>query len=208
MNPALARVASRIADPPLDPSPDQARSWLRRELIDPDYHDQDLLQRMVTWLERAVDRGLAAAQGAPPLTTLASMTVLVLLVAGLAWLVSRARGSARASRPEETMLGAESLSAAALRARAEQALAEGRHEDALLDGFRALAVRQVERRRLDDSPGATAHEVAASLGAAYPAQRARVDDSARLFDLVLYGHRHADREQARQVLALDEELAR
>ena len=92
------------------------------------------------------------------------------------------------------------MSAAELRARADAALAEGRHGDALVDGFRALAARQVERGRLDDLPGATAHEVADALGAAYPAQRGRVDGSAALFDRVLYGDRPASREQATGVL--------
>jgi len=93
------------------------------------------------------------------------------------------------------------------RARAEAALAEGRARDAVVDGFRALTVRQVERGRLDDAPGTTAHEVAGVLGATYPDQRQRVAGSARLFDVVLYGDRPATGEQARDVLALDDELA-
>jgi len=77
----------------------------------------------------------------------------------------------------------------------------------VVDGFRALAVRQVERGRLDDAPGTTAHEVADLLGATYPHQRQRVAGTARLFDVVLYGHRAATGEQARDVLDLDDELA-
>ena len=73
------------------------------------------------------------------------------------------------------MLTDEAITAAELRARAEAALAEGRHEDALVDGFRALAVRQVERGRLDDTPGATAHEVAGVLAREYPDRGPRVD---------------------------------
>ena len=99
------------------------------------------------------------------------------------------------------------VTAAQLRARAEAALAEGRYAPALVDGFRALAVRQVERGRLEDLPGATAHEVAAALATAYPEQRVRVDGSALLFDEVLYGDRPATRDQATGVLALDDELA-
>ena len=89
------------------------------------------------------------------------------------------------------MLTEEVVTAAELRARAERALAEGRFADALVDAFRAVAVRQVERGRIDDLPGATAHEVAGALAEAFPEQRADLDRCAALFDLVLYGGRPA-----------------
>ena len=100
-----------------------------------------------------------------------------------------------------------SLSAAELRARAERALAEGRNEEAVVEGFRALAVRQVERGRLDDLPGATAHEVAIALAVEHPLARDRVDGTAALFDAVLYGDRPASSAQATSVLELDDQLA-
>jgi hypothetical protein len=100
----------------------------------------------------------------------------------------------------------ELLTAAELRRRAERALAEGRHAEAVVEGFRALAVRQVERGRLEDLPGATAHEVAAAVGAAHPGERDRVDRTALLFDEVRYGDRPATRDQAAEVLALDDAL--
>lgn len=195
------------ADPPLDPTPEEARSLLRRELIAPDYHDQDLLQRLLTWLGRLVDRGVASASGAPPLQTLAVMVVAVALAAGLVLLLSRARRTSRAADRGRGVLTDEAVSAADLRARALRALDERRHEDALVDAFRALALRQVERGRLDDAPGATAHEVALALAAEHPHLRGRVDTSADLFDSVLYGDRGATREQALAVLALDDDLA-
>ncbi|MCW2768196.1 MAG: integral rane protein [Nocardioides sp.] len=196
-----------LRDPPLDPSADEARSWLRRELLNPEYHQQNVLQQILAWLQRQVEDGLAAAQDAPPLSTFAAMVVLVLLVLGLGWLLSRARWSARTREEERAVLTDEVVTAAELRRRAEAALAEGRHEDAVVDGFRALAVRQVERGRLDDAPGATAHEVAASLAATYPHQRPRVAALAVLFESVLYGDRPATRDQAHGVLDLDNELA-
>jgi hypothetical protein len=200
------RVA--LAAPPLDPSGDEARSWLRRELLHTEYHQQSLLERLLAELERLAERGLDAAAQAPPLSAFAAIVVFLLLVAALGWLLSRARGSARRTRENRPVLTSEVVPAAALRARALAALAEGRARDAVVDGFRALTVRQVERGRLDDVPGATAHEVADLLGATYPQQRHRVAGSARLFDVVLYGDRPATGEQARDVLALDDELAR
>ena len=137
--------------------------------------------------------GVDAASRSTPLTTLAAMR----------------RGPAARRRPRlrcspGPVVGADPprartpccrgrpVTAAELRARADAALAEGRHGDAVVDGFRALAVRQVERGRLDDAPGATAHEVAAALGAAYPAAaRPRSTRSAALFERVLYGDRPA-----------------
>ena len=101
----------------------------------------------------------------------------------------------------------ESVTAAQVRSRAETALAEGRFEEAVVDGYRAVTLRQVERGRLDDLPQATASEVARTLGAQFPGRRGRVDAAALLFDLVLYGERSATRDQALGVLGLDDELA-
>jgi hypothetical protein len=196
-----------LADPPLDPTPDEARSALRRELLQPEYYEDNLIQRLLTWLQRQLDKGVEAAVDLPPLQTFAAMLVAVLLFGTLVWLVSRARASARVPGGKQAVLTDEVVTAAELRARAEAALAAGRHEEALVDGFRALAARQVERGRLDDTPGATAHEVAGVLASEYPERRSRVDATAALFDSVLYGDRPASREQAADVLTLDDELA-
>jgi hypothetical protein len=203
LHPLLAPAAG----PPLDPSPDRARSLLRHELLRPEYHDRNLLQQVLDWLQRIIDSGFQAASQASPLSTLGAIVVFLLLLVLLGWLLSRARGSARATTPERAVLTEERLTAAQRRERAESALAAGRAEEALVEGFRALTTRQIERGRIDDVPGATAHEVADSLGTTYPHQRARVADSANLFDQVLYGDRPATRDQATQVLSLDDELA-
>ena len=205
----MITVATRLglAAPPLDPSGDEARSWLRGELLHAEYHQQNALERLLGGLQRLLERGLDAAAQAPPLSTFAALVVFLLLVTALAWLLSRARRTARRPSEDRSVLGLEVVPASVLRARAEAALAEGRARDAVVDGFRALTVRQVERGRLDDAPGTTAHEVAGVLGATYPDQRQRVAGSARLFDVVLYGDRPATGEQARDVLALDDELA-
>ena len=76
-----------------------------------------------------------------------------------------------------------------------------------MDGFRALATRQIERGRLDDQPGATAREVAARLAASYPEEGSRVAQSADLFDATMYGDRPATRDDAAGVLGLDDTLA-
>jgi hypothetical protein len=195
-----------LLEPPLDPSGDEARSLLRRELLHPEYHQDNLILRLVNWLARLLDRGLTEARELPPLTTFAAMLVGLLLLGAVGWLVSRARRVQRAPRERRPVLTDEHAAAADLRARAERALAEERYADALVDAFRAVAVRQVERHRIDDLPGATAHEVAVALAEAFPEQGADVHRCAGLFDPVLYGGRAATRAQAVDVLGLDDRL--
>jgi hypothetical protein len=194
-------------DPPLDPSPDEAGSLLRRELLHPEYHQRNVLEQVLGRIDRFVDDSIDAASHASPLSTFAARVAFLLLALALAWLLSRARRTARATRQRPVVSARETVTAAELRARAELALAQGRPEDAVVEGFRALAVRQVEQGRLEDLPGATAHEVATVLAASYPDQRGRVGDSAVLFDSVRYGDRPASPDQARGVLALDDALA-
>ncbi len=196
-----------LLDPPLDPTPDQERDLLRRELLDPAYRQDDLLQRLLDWLRRTVLGVLDAAQSAPPLSAFAAMAVGLLLVLALIWLASRARRAPQQRQHTDALLPDASISAAEWRDRSQRALLEGRTSDALVDAFRAVVARQVERGRLDASPGTTAREVTQVLRAAYPRQAAEMLEGARLFDLVLYGDREPTREQAELVLALDDELA-
>ncbi|GAB6986020.1 DUF4129 domain-containing protein [Nocardioides pyridinolyticus] len=193
-------------EPPLDPSGREARRLLQRELVRPEYHDRSLVEEVLDWIDRFVTRTIDAATAAPPLSTFFAMVAFLLLALALGWLLSRAGGSARDTRDRAVLRPDEAVTAAELRRRAEQALADGRNADAVVEGFRALAVRQVERGRLDDLPGATAHEVAVALGAAHPDARGAVDGTAALFDAVRYGDRPATREQAVGVLELDDVL--
>jgi hypothetical protein len=191
---------------PFDPSPDEARSLLRRELLKPEYYEDQWLNRIIEWFIRQLDRAVTSASDLPGLSVVAAMFIGVLLIGGLAWLASRARLSSDRSAPSQPVWADELVTAAQLRIRAEEALNGGRIEDALTDGFRALARRQAERGRLEYTPGTTAQESARSLGSVYPHHRSRIEDSAGLFDAVLYGDRPATREQAVDVLELDEEL--
>jgi hypothetical protein len=202
----IAGLVARLPDPPLDPSGSEGRAKLRRELVHPEYHEQNLLQEVFRWLMRKVNGGLAQAQEAPPLSTLATMVIFVGLAVALVWMISRARLTARERDDRRAVLTEEVVTADELRARAEAALEAGRFEEAVVEGFRAIAVRQVERGRLADTPGATAHEVADALALEFAAMADRVRAGARLFDEVLYGDRPASREQALSVLALDDDL--
>jgi hypothetical protein len=183
---ATSRV---LTDPPLDTPPDEARSSLRRELLKPEYNEQNLVQRVLDWTERQVNRGLDAASDAPPLSTLAAMVILVGLVLLIGWLVSQARRTASSAETDRAVLTDEAVTADELRHRADSALAAGRHEE-----------------RLPDTPGATAHEVALALGAEHAHLSERIEEGGRLFDAVLYGDRPATAAQAAAVVSLDDEL--
>ena len=206
MTPRLATLAALLPDPPLDPSGSEARSKLRRELLHPDYHQQNLFQEVLDWLSRQVSGGLGHASHSSPLSTFMAMLIFVALAGALAWLVSRARLTAHEPDEKRAVLTDEVVTADQLRERAEAALEGGRFEEALVEAFRAVAVRQVERGRLANTPGATAHEVAEELAREHPGLADRVHASARRFDEVLYGERPATREQAAAVLTLDDDL--
>jgi hypothetical protein len=203
---ALTAALAGLSDPPLDPSGDEARRALRRELAQPDYNETNLIERIEHWVRRLFDDSVGAAADLPALGTFAAILIGLLLAVGVGVLVSRARRTARVRTDRAPALTGEVVSAAELRTRAEAALAEGRYDDALVDAYRALALRQVERGRIEDLPQATAHELAAGLAREFPAHRTSVERSADLFDSVLYGDHPATHEQAVAVLGLDDEL--
>ena len=89
-------LLAAISDPPLDPSSDEARRLVGRELVRPEYHQRNLFEQILDWVDRFVSGTVDAASQAPPLSTFAAMVAFLLLAAGLAWLLSRARRTARA----------------------------------------------------------------------------------------------------------------
>jgi len=193
-------------DPPLLPSPDEARGDLRRELLNPDYHGENPIERLLDWLSRSLDGGVQRAQGQSALTWFLLTVLVVLLVAAVALALSRVRGSAQQAAASTPLLGEEQVTAADLRRRAEDALAAQRFEDAVVDGYRALALRQVERGRIEDTPGLTAHEAARLLADVFPEHASALAEVAWDFDAIRYGDQAASREQAVRVLGIDDSL--
>jgi hypothetical protein len=193
--------------PPLQPSGDEGRRLLRDELVHREYHRQNLLERVLDWIWRRVEDGAGAASGTSWVATLVTMLVATLLLVGLGLLLSRVRRDRRARDEAAAVLQPDRPSARELRQRAEAALADGRHADAVVDAFRALAVRQVERGRLADLPGTTAHEVATTLSTAYPDHRGQVGRGADVFDATYYGHQPPSHDDAAALLELDDRLA-
>lgn len=192
---------------PLDPSPDRARALLRRELLHPEYHAQNPVEQLLHWLQRQLESGMNTAAQAPPLGATGAVVAFGALLVVLGLLVSRARRTARAPAEAGALLTTERVSSGQLRERARAALAAGDARTAVVEGFRALTLRQIERGWIEDQPGATAHEFAARLGGVFESRRPDIAAAADLFDRVRYGDRPATADQASSVLELDLALA-
>lgn len=177
--------------------------------MSPEYVERNFMARLWEWLQRLLDDLFARAAGVPLAQWIAGMIVALLLVGLVLLAVNRLRRAAHAKAPADvtevlpTRIGAEEL-----RRRALAALARADHPEAVVDAFRALAVRQVERRRLLDTPGATAHEVGDQLAGIFVEQAHDIRTAAALFDLALYSDRPVVAADAELVLALDTSLQR
>lgn len=193
--------------PPLLPSPEEGRSLLRRELLDPAYQDEDPVLRLVDRLVGLLEEGTATAAASGPLAVASALLLLLVLLLALGWLVSRVGPSARRAAGTGPVLGAQAPGADDLRRRAQAALAEDRAEDALLDAFRAVAARLAERGVLDRPESATAREVAVRLGEEHRGLSGGAAAAADLFEAVAYGGRRASAAHAADVLGLDDALA-
>ena len=186
----------------LDPSPEEARRLLERELGGSEYPHPSLLDRFWEWLSQQLSDASVQATGSPVGILLALVVGAVVFVALLGTL-SRVRRDRRGGDDEAPGILGTTLTARDLRRRAEAALREGRHGDAVADGARAVARGGVERGLLDDSPGRTSHEVLAELATRFPALARDLRDAADLFDRVVYGGRGAGRDDAAEVLELE-----
>ena len=189
----------------LSPAPPEARSWLRQELSGPDYQNP-WLESAIRWVldqVRKILEGAGRLGGFSPLiTVLTALVVIALLV----WVLPRVRREPKASTPRGTVLEDTTTTSRDYRDRAAQALRDGRYDNAVLDGFRAIAKAMSERSLLHDAPGRTAHEVSLALTLPFPDHADRLAEAANLFDAVRYGHHHANPSQAAQVLELDADL--
>lgn len=186
-----------------DVDPEQARSWLRQELLDPAYHQENLLQRLMRWAEEWIDRALAATSGLSSISFVGLLVVLLVLALVIAYSLSRFRSRAdvRSRRHTPDVLE-QNLTAAELLARAQAARDQGLLRDAAIDAFRAAAVAQVERGTVAERPGATAHEVAAEVHRLDPDAGAAFLAAADLFDIALYSDRSVVPQDVDQLLQL------
>jgi len=194
---------------PLQPDAPSARELARRELAGRAYREAEpgLLERAVQAVLDVLGR-LDAPGGSSPLRT-AALVLLLLALAALVALAVRAvgRASATARARERPVLAAGAPDAAAHRAAADLAAAQGRFEEAVTERFRALVRALQERDLAAASPGLTAAEAAAQGGASLPALAAALREAAALFGAVAYGGRSATAADDAALRALDADLA-
>lgn len=193
----------------LDPTPAEARDWLEQELHGSDYQDP-LLDSVLRWIG---DRVAAILDGAGKLAESGISQVITVLVALatialLAWVLPRVRRESTVSGANRAVLQDLTITPGSYRDRAAQAFSERRYDDAVLDGFRAIAKAMSDRTLLDDAPGRTAHEVSLALQQPFPHHGDRLAGAADLFDAVRYGDRRATADQATDIRQLDAELAK
>lgn len=193
----------------LDPAPDEARRWLEQELQRSDYRDP-LLDQALRWileqLRSILDHvnNLAGGGLSPVITVLVALAAIAIFV----WVVPRVRRERVVASTEGAVLDDPTITPSTYRQLAARALAEGRYDDAVLDGFRAIAKDMSDRTLLDDAPSRTAHEISLALAPAFPGHADRLAKAANVFDAVRYGHRRAGADQADDVLQLDGELTK
>ena len=189
----------------LNPTPPEARNWLKQELHGSDYQSPwlDSLSRWITdQLGKLLDGASHLAGLSPAITALIALVVIALL----AWILPKVRRERVVAGSDGVVLEDVTITARLYRSMAAQAIRDGRYDDAVLDRFRAIPKDMSDRRVLNDAPGRTAHEVSVTLASPFPDHADRLARAADLFDSVRYGHRHASAHQAGQIQDLDAEL--
>ena len=206
--PTTGLTSALLAGAPLQPSAEEARRAAERELSQQVYRQAEpgLLQRLVD----AVLDALSRVQGPSGGGVLQVVVVVLLVVAVLVAVLVLARRTGGAA-VRAAGAGAASLtgpaSADELRANARRAVQEGRYDDAVLDGFRALVRSLQDRDLVPSAPGLTASEAARAASAELPGLAARLTAAAGLFDGVLYGDRRATADDAAATTSLDADAA-
>lgn len=193
----------------LDPTPAEGRDWLEQELHRSDYQSpwlESAIRWVVEHLRAFLDGASNLANGglSPFVTAMVALIVFALLV----WVLPRVRREPVVARMGGAVLEDLTITAHTYRDMAAEALRDGRFDDAVLDGFRAVAKDMSDRTLLDDAPGRTAHEVSMALALPFPGHAGRLARAADVFDTVRYGHRRATAGQASEIQHLDAELVK
>lgn len=191
----------------LDPTPVEARDWLEQELHRSDYQSP-WLESAIRWVLDQLRRLLDGAGHVAGLSPLITVLVALVVIALLAWVLPKVRRESVVARTGGAVLEDLTITARTYRDLAAKAFRDGRYDDAILDGFRAIAKDMSDRTLLDDAPGRTAHEVSLALAQPFPDHANRLVRAADVFDSVRYGHRQASAEQFGEVQHLDAELVR
>lgn len=195
----------------INPDGPEARRWLLEELAKDDYRDErPLLSRIIEWigdvLRELLSRFTGTAVpggGVPPILT---ALVVVVLLAGLALLLSRVRRERRTVSESEAVLGDLDLSVVEFRDRGRAAIRNGRWNDAVIEFTRAIAREAADRTLLSEAPSLTAHEIGTQLAPVFPDHAAATARAMDVFDAVRYGRYAATETDARAAQTHDETL--
>ena len=190
----------------LSPTPPQAREWLKQELQGSEYRSP-WLESAQRWVANLLSSLLDGARNLAGLSPLITALIAIVVIAFLAWVLPRVRREPAVLGPAGAVLEDLTITSQHYRDLASRSRRESRYDDAVLDGFRAIAKDMSDRGVLDDAPGRTAHEVSLVLSSPFPRHADRLAGAADLFDSVRYGHRHANADQATRIYRLDAELA-
>ena len=188
------------------PDPESARELLQDELARPEYQEP-FLERVARWFNELVDSARDATATSGGLSQLAALVLLALLVVGVAVALSRLRANPTPATSGTAVFSEAPETAEEHRRRANAALRQERWGEAVIESVRALASGLVERNLMPEQSGVTVHEIGWRATELFPAHRSRLETMTAVFDETRYGERAADAVVAREVVALEAELA-
>lgn len=201
----LTAAGRLVADAPVTPDPETARRWAESELRDPIYHPSF---NLLGWLQEKISElldGLGRASQELTVIQVVAVAVVIVVVVLALYVAGPVRRS-RSGPRSHVVLGAEERSAQDLRDAAGRSAAQGRYDDAVIDGYRAIVRSLEERAVLDSRPGRTAHEASTEAARRFPALSERLHRVGRLFDDICYGHTGAVAIDHDVVRTLDRDL--
>jgi hypothetical protein len=201
-------LTGRLAEVPVRPDRQTARSWAQEELTRREYQAErpGPIRMLLTWLGRQFDK-LPAPDG---INIGVGLTVAVLLLLALVGYVLWRSGGVhqRARARLGGVFDTPDLTATDHRRNADAAEAAEDLRTALLERFRAIARDLDDRALIQLTPGLTADELARRAATRLPALAADLTTAARAFDDVRYGDRPATVEAVRSLRELDERVRR
>jgi hypothetical protein len=188
---------------------DDARTAAHQELSKSVYHHggPSLLSRFFSWLAHLLGK-LSHAGSLPG--GLAGLALLAAVAVAFALGITLAVRPARSGRRPAggAVFDSSPRDAGSYRRAAQSAAEAGDWQIAIREGFRGLMRGLEERGLLDERPGQTADEMAASAALALAQLRDRWPDAARTFDEVVYGDRPGSPSQYEMIRTLDEAARR
>jgi hypothetical protein len=179
-----------------------------RELLDPQYTDEALLDRLYRYFDQFLGDLMDGVAGGGTAGGIIAAVLIVLILLAVATLVGwqLRKTSRRNAMTAGALFGARTTTAAEHRRTAERLASEGHWSEAVQERLRAIARDMEERALVDGMPGRTADELAAEAGAALPDFAAELTAAARSFDEVAYGGVAGTRGAYETMAALDERL--